>query len=182
MKIILEGVDGMGKTTLAQHLCRKFGLGYYHPPKPQLKDFKNFHIYSFAEYKAALKLNHVILDRSFISEYAYNYNHDLSYLMHFREHNYLLFVIVFEGNINDLDFWKNKVIEDRLEGGKAERFSKVNQRYINAYEFLKLENKYLFYFNGDYNFIAEQIEKIIETYLSACKSTAEEWNSLNKKS
>lgn len=178
MRIILEGVDGMGKTTLANHLCQKFGFGYYHPPRPLKKDFKNYFIYSFDEYKAVLQLNHVILDRSFISEYAYNYNHDLTYLAHFSQHNYFLFLIVFEKDIEKLDFWKTKVIEDKLENGKAERFTKVNQRYIDAYNYLKIENKFIFYFDGNYEFIAEQIEKIITTYLSKCKNTNEEWCSV----
>lgn len=61
MKVIIEGVDGVGKTTLAKHIAKMFDLEYNHDSCP--RDFK--------AYKEEL-LNHKnrVYDRFFFGQFA----------------------------------------------------------------------------------------------------------------
>ena len=79
MKVILESVDGLGKTTAADKLLERFKMGYYHPPRPK-KPYDKYSEKITEEYLKAIQLNDCIFDRLFYSEYAYNYSRDLSYL------------------------------------------------------------------------------------------------------
>lgn len=63
MKIIIEGCDGTGKTTLAKKLARKYGLDIVHMTGKDPKDFEF--------YKQSLRKTNVIYDRNFISEPIY---------------------------------------------------------------------------------------------------------------
>jgi thymidylate kinase len=69
--IILEGVDGAGKTTLAQSLVEQFDAAYYHfDPLPHVKA-SLARIYIEAMLPALLGYQAVVLDRSWLSEYPY---------------------------------------------------------------------------------------------------------------
>jgi len=63
MKIILEGCDGTGKTTLAKKLVQHYGLDYVHVNRddPTTYEF----------YSQTMKKTNVIWDRHFIGEMVY---------------------------------------------------------------------------------------------------------------
>ena len=63
MKIILEGCEGTGKTTLAKKLIERYGLDYVHITNKDPND------YMF--YKQTLRKEDVIYDRHFIGEMIY---------------------------------------------------------------------------------------------------------------
>ena len=63
MKIILEGCDGTGKTTLAKLLAEKYGLDICHCTAEDPKDF--------AFYKHTARKENVIWDRHTIGELIY---------------------------------------------------------------------------------------------------------------
>lgn len=67
MKIILEGPDGSGKTTLAEALCKKTGFPVVHLTyikDPELME-KQFY--------TVMRMNEVILDRYVLSNMAYSH-------------------------------------------------------------------------------------------------------------
>lgn len=63
MKIIIEGCDGTGKTTLAKKLARKYKCDVIHMTNKDPKDF-NF-------YSQSLRKTKAIYDRNFLSEMIY---------------------------------------------------------------------------------------------------------------
>lgn len=63
MKIILEGADGTGKTTLANKLVRTYGLSYVNVNRQDPNDF-DF-------YKQTMRKTNVVYDRHFIGEMIY---------------------------------------------------------------------------------------------------------------
>lgn len=63
MKIILEGCEGVGKTTLAKQLVERYGLDYVHITNKDPND------YMF--YKQTLRKEDVIYDRHFLGEMIY---------------------------------------------------------------------------------------------------------------
>lgn len=63
MRIILEGADGVGKTTLANILAFKYGLDICHCTQHDPADF-NF-------YKESVRKNNIIWDRHTIGELIY---------------------------------------------------------------------------------------------------------------
>lgn len=63
MKIILEGADGTGKTTLAKKLARTYDLSYVNVNRNDPNDF-NF-------YYETMKKTKVVYDRHFIGEMIY---------------------------------------------------------------------------------------------------------------
>lgn len=64
MRIILEGPDGGGKTTLANKLAKKYGLEIIHMTRRDSMKFKHLSV--------LLDKDDVIWDRQFISEYVYS--------------------------------------------------------------------------------------------------------------
>lgn len=63
MKIILEGCDGTGKTTLAKKLQDKYGIDYVHVTR---NDPSTFEFYSQTMFKT-----NIVWDRHFIGEMIY---------------------------------------------------------------------------------------------------------------
>ena len=63
MKIILEGVDGAGKTTLAKILAEKYGLDVVHCTQHDAADY--------AFYRQTLRKENVIWDRHTLGELIY---------------------------------------------------------------------------------------------------------------
>lgn len=63
MKIIVEGPDGAGKTTLVNEIAEKYGLNKVVFTKNGYKTFMSYMRY--------LDLSHVVFDRCFISELIY---------------------------------------------------------------------------------------------------------------
>lgn len=62
MNIIIEGCDGTGKSTIAKHLCERFGLQYWHESHPR----------TFDEYKQMLEYGNFIFDRFCFGQFVYN--------------------------------------------------------------------------------------------------------------
>lgn len=71
--ILLEGPDGSGKTTLANHFIEKHGAEYFHCTwSPQLEnDMYNYITMTLEAAISASKGNLVVLDRNWISEFVY---------------------------------------------------------------------------------------------------------------
>ena len=63
MKIILEGVDGAGKTTLAKILAEKYGLDICHCTQDDAADY-NF-------YRQTLRKDNIVWDRHTLGELIY---------------------------------------------------------------------------------------------------------------
>lgn len=63
MRIIIEGADGVGKTTIAEKIAEKFNLSLVHFTNKDPRDL-NF-------YYQSLRKNNVVYDRSFLSEMIY---------------------------------------------------------------------------------------------------------------
>ena len=63
MKIIIEGCDGTGKTTIAKKLAKKYKCDVIHMTSKDPKDF-NF-------YSQSLRKTNAIYDRNFLSEMIY---------------------------------------------------------------------------------------------------------------
>lgn len=170
MIIILEGCDGIGKTTLAKSLCKKYGLRYDHPPTPT-EDFENFskEITMYYDYSLGV-LDDCVFDRSFYSEYAYNFvNRKLDYVHEFEEKYYdkIVFILMtfYNHNIDSLDFWKNEELDDFYKMEKRDKVKLINTRYQIAFHKSILKNKIMVPFNGDYKSHHETIIKYVDKFL-----------------
>lgn len=64
MRIILEGPDGVGKTTLAQQLADHYGCDIIHMTEKGSK--------KFFDYQDKARLDNIVSDRSFFSERVYS--------------------------------------------------------------------------------------------------------------
>ena len=62
MNIVIEGCDGTGKSTIAKHLCERFGLQYWHESQPR----------TFKEYEQMLKYGGFVFDRFCFGQFVYN--------------------------------------------------------------------------------------------------------------
>ena len=62
MNIIIEGCDGTGKSTMAKHLCERFGLQYWHESQPR----------TLEEYKQMLEYGGFVFDRFCFGQFVYN--------------------------------------------------------------------------------------------------------------
>ena len=67
IRIMIEGTDRTGKTTLAKALVEAFGLNYIHCSKPKTDD-------PFQEYMEMLinTTQSTVFDRSYLGEFAYS--------------------------------------------------------------------------------------------------------------
>lgn len=63
MRIIVEGADGVGKSTVVEYLAKKYNCDIIHMTAWGSRDYCDYH--------AKLSLNNVISDRSFLSEMVY---------------------------------------------------------------------------------------------------------------
>ena len=63
MRVIIEGADGVGKSTIAKKIAEKFNLSLVHFTNKDPRDL-NF-------YYQSLRKNNVVYDRSFLSEMIY---------------------------------------------------------------------------------------------------------------
>ena len=62
MNIVIEGCDGTGKSTIAKHLCERFGLQYWHESHPR----------NFEEYRHMLEYGGFVFDRFCFGQFVYN--------------------------------------------------------------------------------------------------------------
>jgi thymidylate kinase len=62
MNIIIEGCDGTGKSSIASHLCKMFGMYYWHESQPK----------TFDEYCQMLEPGGVVFDRFCFGQFVYN--------------------------------------------------------------------------------------------------------------
>lgn len=82
MRIIVEGADGSGKTTVVNYLAEKFNCDVVHMTRWGSRN-------PF-DYISKLYLNNVILDRSFISEVIYKQAFGLTPKISLKEFNDLM--------------------------------------------------------------------------------------------
>lgn len=130
MKIILEGCDGTGKTTLAKILAEKYGLDVCHCTQHDAKD------YDF--YRQTLRKENVVWDRHTIGELIYPKvfgrkqdigTEDARLIMHYaKEEDVKVFVLTCDPEI----------IKKRLLGRGTEDY-----RIIKNYE--KINHLFKFY-------------------------------------
>lgn len=62
MNIVIEGCDGTGKSTLAEYLCKRLNLYYWHESAPR----------TLEEYKQMLIPGGVVFDRFCFGQFVYN--------------------------------------------------------------------------------------------------------------
>ena len=82
MRIIVEGADGTGKTTLVKHLAERYNCDIINMTKWGSK--------VFGEYKKKLILNDIVSDRSFLSEIVYKQAFELQPNISFGEFDWLI--------------------------------------------------------------------------------------------
>ena len=101
MKIILEGPDGAGKTTLANQLMEKYGAKYFHSSS-KTENTQDYHI------DLLFNEGNVVYDRFFIGEYVYSAvfdrqcklnNHDLLFLSSLADSQKCLIVVLYTSNV-----------------------------------------------------------------------------------
>ena len=71
MMIVLEGIDGVGKTTLANLLSKTYNAGIIHATRETPNDWPWFN-----ELMDLAKDRNIIMDRSFWGQFAYQEPHD----------------------------------------------------------------------------------------------------------
>lgn len=87
MKIIIEGVDGVGKTTLAKKIAELFNLEYCHDSKPR----------TFEEYKHELTWeDDKVYDRFFFGQFA-GYQSESERLLDYRQLEELIHIAKEQG-------------------------------------------------------------------------------------
>ena len=145
MRIIIDSVDGLGKTTMCKKLSGEFMMGVYHPPRP-VSDFEFFSQEIDKIYLEMIDSNrNCIFDRLFYSEYAYNFSREISYIEKFEDQldrNDILIILTFKpGTVMQFPFFNEKYIETHERHSKQERFELINKRYMEIYEKTRVKNK-----------------------------------------
>lgn len=124
MKIILEGADGTGKTTLAKILAEKYGLDICHCTQNDPADFYF--------YKETFRKNNVVWDRHTIGELIYPILFDREPQVTPKEAKAIIDLAKDSGVKIIILTCKNDVLKKRLEARKDEHFNiKQNISWIN---------------------------------------------------
>lgn len=165
MKIILEGANGTGKTTLAKLLADKYGLDICHCTRNDPAD------YDF--YKHTARKENVVWDRHMIGELIYpeifNYDPQIGtesarlILAYAREAKAKIFVLT--ANIN--------TIKKRLKN-KGEEFPEV----IENIE--KINNRFLFYAEMFHIPIIDTSKMTIEEIFNLVEKESEQYKFIHK--
>lgn len=133
MRIIIEGADGTGKSTIAKQLADEFDLGLMHLTNKDPRDL-NF-------YYQLLRKNNVIYDRNFLAEMVYpSYfgrppqlkEHELDYLIA-QAKDLGINILILTAD--------NETLTERLNQKNEYACVKENIEEINS-EFLKYAGKY----------------------------------------
>jgi thymidylate kinase len=154
MKIILEGCDGTGKTTLGKKLAEKYGLDYVHINRDDPT--------SFDFYYETMRKTNVIWDRHFIGEMIYPgiFNREPSLrmsqfeelLLQSKKRNVIVLILVAETSVlqknNQRDEYEEVVNNLRL----------INGQFIALGEIYKIPIINVFKMSFD------EIVKVIENY------------------
>lgn len=127
MKIILEGADGTGKTTLAKMLVEKYDISYMNINREDPND------YPF--YFQTLRKNKIVYDRHFIGEMIYpnifNRKQNLllmqfKHLLEFSKENNFKILVLFSENETILNRQKNDEYEE-----VTQNILKINDSFID---------------------------------------------------
>jgi len=173
MNIILEGCDGVGKTTLAKKLCGQFKqLKYIHAPyKLESESYDEFSNRVDHLYRIDLAGDNLVLDRSFYSEYAYNLIKTTEYTNNFERQyeDSIAFILIYCDNnkLSSYSFWKTAELHNiDLSQGKLERVKRINSKYLQAFSDSLLENKLKIEFrDNNYDEIYLRTEIFVEELL-----------------
>lgn len=130
MNIIIEGCDGVGKTTLAKKLADKYCCDILHMTKNSDKTLDS--------YISKMLNKNIIFDRCFISEYVYSkvFNrttnideYALNFLLNFAyNQNYKIFIL----SISTDEIIKRLNIRGDEENDIIKNVSFLNDEYINC--------------------------------------------------
>ena len=140
-KIVVEGVDGTGKSTLSKSIGEEFNLQiqHYHAPSDHFSFYDNY------MYNLENKDN-TIFDRFFLSEIAYSKflnrdckikDHEIEKLIDQCKKQDVVFVFIIAKNQDQLDIIKNR-LEDE-DKHYTDKIEKMNKQYIELSKLL--ENK-----------------------------------------
>ena len=128
MKIILEGPDGAGKTTLAEYIKNKYDIDIIHSTSKTKNDLR---------YHINLTLNNnFILDRANLGEIVYpiiynrvskmNWVDQLDFMNYCRDNN-ILYIIFYASNFEDL---KNRLYNRGDTDEVLQNAEKINIIYM----------------------------------------------------
>lgn len=159
MIVIVEGIDGAGKTDVVEYLEEKHGFNFFN------KDMKGHKFANMEIYKKCLEAGEkdlIVLDRFIYSEWVYgqslrNYNFNLQIFeahLDMREKNIVLLLVDL-----DQDIAKQRIL---IRDGKAERQSLGKERnlFIKAFNFSIVKKKMAIY-NDDFEFVKKMVDAII---------------------
>lgn len=151
-KIILEGADGTGKTTLAKRLMERYDLSYVNVNSKDPNDFQF--------YNQTLKKTKVVYDRHFIGEMIYpkffqrqsklNTRQFKKLLKKSKDLNYKIFVLYLP--------------EDKIETNQKDDefdFIKRNVKTINK-KFIKIAKKYNIEMINVFDYTLQEVCDLIE--------------------
>lgn len=148
MRVILEGIDRIGKSTWAQRLCEKHGFGYFHPPKVN-EPYSTFYERNRHVYLSALAVDNTVHDRSLISEFAYNVTRQPDMLKDLIDHagprTLVIIGVATEGFLEaNLHDYENEVpgIKHADEETALRYAKRVNARYRDAWRELSRARRY----------------------------------------
>lgn len=143
MKIILEGPDGGGKTTLADALCKKTGFPVVH-----LTYIKDANLME-NQFYTAMRMNNVIIDRYVVSNMAYSHvfgNTPVKLLDSYwsdarssTNHTIICLPCVKGSGVDGYEKMYRQLIQIRNEMyPNVPAMCEVYKYYQHAYEFMKL--------------------------------------------
>lgn len=128
MRIIIEGADGVGKSTITKEIAEEYNLSLVHLTNRDPRDFEF--------YKESLRKQNVIYDRNFISEMIYPEIFNRPGKLEYYEFDYLINkakdlgyqIFIIHNNDYKLKNFEEEVIKDNILKIK-EDYLKLGAKY-----------------------------------------------------